>query len=81
MAKRSKYGAIWTKQELVQQVKWHAEENYEKGGWDVIVECWDDEQIAEQIGRARTVEGAIKKFKDIVSIYEDRFADAINSAF
>jgi hypothetical protein len=78
---KSKWGAIWTKEELVQQVKWHAEEHYNDGGWDVIVECWDDEQIANQIGRARTVEGAVKKFKDVVSVWADRQADAINSAF
>ena len=70
-----------TKAELVEAVKAHALEHYEDGGWDVIVECWEDDQIAEQIGGARTVAGALKKFADIVDIWADRQADAINSAF
>jgi hypothetical protein len=66
---------------LVLDVKDYAQQNYEKGGWDVIVECWDDETIAETIGRATTRKGAIAKFKDVVSVYADRQADAVNSAF
>lgn len=76
-----KYRYYWTKEDLIQQIKRHAEDHYTEGGWDVIVECWDDEQIANQIGRCTTVEGAIKKFKDVVSVYADRQADAINSVF
>ena len=60
---------------LIEQVKAYAREHYEDGGWDVIVECWSDEDIAEQIGSARTLNGAIKRFKDIVAIYSDRQAD------
>ena len=70
-----------TKQELVEAVKAHALEHYQDGGWDVIVECYTDEEIAAEIGKARTVKGALAKFKDSVSIWADREADAINSAF
>jgi len=70
-----------TRAELVEAVKAHALEHYEDGGWDVVVECWDDEQIAECIGRARTVKGAIEKFAPIVDVWSDRQADARNSAF
>jgi hypothetical protein len=70
-----------TKQELVEAVKAHAEAHYEDGGWDVIVECWSDEEIAQQIGRARTVKGALAAFRYIVSGWADREADARNSAF
>jgi nitrate reductase NapAB chaperone NapD len=73
--------ATFTTAELIRQVEQYALDNYEKGGWDVIVECYDDEMIADIIGRARTIDGAIKKFKGIVSVYADRQADAINSAF
>ncbi len=48
---------------LVEAVKAHALDHYEEGGWDYVVECFSDEEIAEDIGRARTVEGAIKKVK------------------
>lgn len=65
-----------TKQDLVQAVKDHATEHYNDGGWDVIVECWDDDQIAETIGQARTVKGALAKFAAVVDVWADRQADA-----
>lgn len=70
-----------TKQELVEAVKKYALDNYNAGGWDVIVECWSDAEIEETIGAARTPAGAIKKVAVIVEIYADREADARNSAF
>jgi len=70
-----------TTTELVQQVKEYALANYEKGGWDVIVECWDDEEIASEIGGARTLKGALRKMSFVIDVYADRQADARNSAF
>lgn len=67
--------------ELVAAVKAHATAHYEDGGWDVIVEAWDDADIRRQIGYASTAKGAIKKVAHVVSIYADREADAVNSAF
>lgn len=70
-------------QDLVRAVKDHAVEHYNDGGWDVIVECWGDNQIANIIeaGDAKTVKQAIKCFKPMVDIWADRQADARNSAF
>jgi len=71
-----------TTAELVEGVKAHALEHYNDGGWDVIVECYTDAEIAEHIGsRVTTVKGALAKFADAVSIWADRQADARNSAF
>ena len=67
--------------ELIQAVKEHAQAHYNDGGWDVVVECWDDQQIADCIKGARTARGAIRKVATIVSVYADRQADARNSAF
>ncbi len=67
--------------ELVQAVKDYATEHYNDGGWDVLVEAYGDDQIAEVIGKARTVKGALAKFKPLISVWADRQADAINSAF
>lgn len=66
---------------LCAHVKAHALAHYNDGGWDVIVECYDDEMLAEQIGRARTAKGALAKFEAAVDIWADREADARNSAF
>lgn len=47
--------------DLVAAVKAHALANYNKGGWDYIVECWEDEDIEEEIAGCRSAAGAIKK--------------------
>ena len=52
-----------TKQELIQAVRDHAITHYNTGGWDEIVECFDDEAIADLIGKSRTASGAIAKVK------------------
>jgi len=73
-------------QQAVEAVKKYALEHYEDGGWDVIVECWEDEQIESYLfttdeGPA-TEEEAIAMFaKGVVSVWADRQADARNSAF
>lgn len=66
---------------LVEAVKAHAKAHYEDGGWDVIVECWEDADIEKVIAGARTERGAIRKVAVVVSVYADRQADARNSAF
>jgi carbamoylphosphate synthase large subunit len=60
-----------TKDELVKAVKAHAVEHYESGGWDYLVECYSDEEVAELIGGARTVKGAIKKVGEVMGIKDD----------
>jgi len=61
---------------LVEAVKAFAEEHYEDGGWDVIVECWTDADILEHIGESKTIAQALATFKDLVSIWSDRQSDA-----
>lgn len=63
-------------QKIVDAVKAHALAHYNDGGWDVIVEAWTDQEIAEVIGQACTVHGALQLFKPLVSIWADRQADA-----
>jgi hypothetical protein len=46
--------------DLILAVRAHAEANYDQDGWDYLVECWEDADIAKQIGKARTVAGAIR---------------------
>jgi hypothetical protein len=66
--------------ELVAAIKAYALKHYEDGGWDVVIEAWTDEQIAETIGKASTLRGAIWKMNRIVAVYADRQADARNSS-
>lgn len=60
-----------TKDELVKAVKQHAADHYEEGGWDYVVECYSDAEVAELIGGARTVKGAIKKVAKVMKIKGD----------
>jgi hypothetical protein len=61
----------------------YAEDHYTDGGWDVIVECWTLDMIEDYIieGGARTFVEAVALFKNIVDVWADQQADAINSAF
>jgi len=63
----------------VDAVKAYALEHYNDGGWDVIVECWEDTDILECIGDARTVEDALARVSVLVDVFADRQADARHS--
>jgi hypothetical protein len=69
--------------ELVQYVKDYANFHYEDGGWDVIVECWEDKDILKVLkeNNATTEKEAIAAFKRFVAVWADQQADAENSRF
>jgi hypothetical protein len=48
---------------LVAAVKQHALANYEKRGWDILIECHSDAEITGWLGNATTPEQAIKNVK------------------
>lgn len=62
-----------TAEELVRYVMDYAQEHYEDG-WDVVVETFTAEEIAEWIRRdaATTPAEALKVFADVVSVWEER---------
>jgi len=62
--------------ELVKAVKKHARDNYETGGWDYVIEAFDDVEIAELIGDAKTVAQAIKNVGVVVGLHNERREDA-----
>lgn len=66
---------------LIAAVKRYATDHYTDGGWDVIVECFTDEELDVAIGKATTLRGALYKLRAPVSVWADRQADAMNSAF
>lgn len=67
--------------DLIAAVRAYATKNYEKDGWDVLVECWSDEDIAENIGRANTVRGALYKVSKAVKMYDSYRKDIQATAF
>tara|TARA_R110000868_G_scaffold27515_1_gene104309 strand:+ start:394 stop:618 length:225 start_codon:yes stop_codon:yes gene_type:complete len=62
-------------------IKAHALANYEKDGWDYVVECYDDAQIVEIIKTARTIKGAIKMLRAHIKPRADYRADIQSEAF
>lgn len=67
--------------ELIQSVRRHAMDNYEKDGWDYLVECWDDGDILEQISdaNAQTPDAAIKACLSLVSLLDERRREIRNA--
>jgi hypothetical protein len=49
-----------TRAEKIAAVRAHALDHYNKGGWDILVECWSDDEIAECFGDVRDCRGAIR---------------------
>jgi len=75
-----RYDDLW---QTVDALKAHALSNYDTGGWDVIVECYDDDQIYSDLAAADayTLDDAIAVYARVVDVWADRQADAENSAF
>lgn len=60
--------------DIVKAIKAHAEANYGKSGWDVIVECFDDSEIKEVLDREKitTIKDGIKAFQEIADLQQER---------
>ena len=61
-----------TTQELVTAVQAYALEHYNEGGWDVVYEAYSNAELAEAIGGATTVRGALAKFRGPVNVWVER---------
>lgn len=68
-------------QELIAAVRAHALANYESDGWDFVVEAFDDEQVADAIGTARTARAAIKNVARAVRDVHEYRSEAQASAW
>ena len=67
-----------TTNEIAEAVQKHAVVNYEKSGWDYIVECWTRDEIAWELNRVNitTVDDAIAHYAESARIFHDRRTDA-----
>jgi len=68
-------------QNLIEAVKAYAISNYENDGWDVLVECYEDREIADFIGDAVTPEDAIRNVSVHLKRYHSYRADIEATAF
>lgn len=70
-----------TMQEMIQAVKTYAREHYNEGGWDSIVECYDDSDIAREIKGCTTCAEAIEAVGHGCEVWDDRRRDIQAEAF
>jgi hypothetical protein len=65
-----------SKADLIAAVRDHAVANYEKDGFDFLVECWTDEEIANAIKGAKSKTAAIAAARKAVKLLADARQDA-----
>ena len=66
---------------LTAHVKKHANANYDKDGWDYIVECFTDAELGELIGNADTPNEAIRRVSRTAKLYNERRREIQAEAF
>ena len=67
--------------DLVAAVKDYAKDHYSDGGWDYLVECWDDSDIARVVAEAGTVAEAVALAADAVGAIAEAEGEARAEAF
>lgn len=70
-----------TKGQLVDAVRAYAAKHYDQGGWDEVVECWEDEDILREIGQCYTAKAAIKRVGAMVKIRYQYAQEIRSTAF
>jgi hypothetical protein len=67
------------KEQLIAAVRAHANANWGTAGWDFVVESWDDQDIADTIDDAVTVEEAIERCGEICRILEEQRQEVMST--
>ena len=72
-----------TMQEMIEAVKSYARSHYNEGGWDSIVECYEDSELAQEIekGKCSSIEEAIAYVGKGCNIWDDYRRDIEATAF
>lgn len=65
-----------TTPDLIMVIRAYAAKNYEKDGWDVLVECWSDEDIIEALEGTTSIEVALKRIGRLLKIGHDQMIDS-----
>jgi len=69
-------------QEFINQVREYAMDHYTKGGWDEVVEAWDDGDILEFYSDANgNTKKAFKALKEIVKLRHEYAKEIRSTAF
>ena len=65
--------------QLVEAVIYHAANHYEVEGWDILVECWSDEEIWSWIEGAASEKEAIRLAAQALKPINDQRMEIINA--
>lgn len=63
----------------VQAVQAHAEQNYNEGGWDVVLETMNAVDIYWVVYKARSSKGAIARMAEHIGAYADHRAEIVSA--
>lgn len=67
--------------ELCTKIRQYALEHYQESGWDVLVECWDNSDILNDLIESKinpetvSLEDAIAAIASTLDVYDDRRKD------
>jgi hypothetical protein len=67
--------------DFVKEIKAYALANYTRDGWDIVVECYSDEELQELTFRCTSAEQAIAKIGRTVKAQDDYRKDIQSEAF
>ena len=68
-------------QDLIDAVRAHAVEHYNEGGWDFVVECWEDWEILAVVRGCKKEGQAIRKVRKQIRALDDRRREVQAEAF
>lgn len=66
--------------QMIAAVRKHALENYNEGGWDFVVEAFDDVDLWRVISECATVDAAIRETRSFVKQLNDYRRDIVAEA-
>jgi hypothetical protein len=71
-----------TEVEIIDAIRDLASKNYDKSyGWQVIIECMNDEDILVAAGDVLDMKSAIRNIEQFVEIQDERYDDVMAEAF
>jgi hypothetical protein len=70
-----------TTAELIAGIRAHALANYGKHGWDILTECWDDEDICRFVMEGDTLPRAIQGVKRALRAMDEHRREIMSTAW
>ena len=64
-----------------ERIRQHATIHYTEDGWDILVECWTDEYIAEHYRGCKTYEEAVVAISNVLATMDGYRSEVQAEAF